>query len=467
MSFPPAEKRYLKTDTGWVRGIGQFCLLLALIATIIPHGSPYAISTLTVAFVFSILAIIGTAVQPRNRTTRLANDALVFGAIVALYGLFQALSFPGNPFAHPIWNKANSLLGNSVQAISVDPSSTLAALPTLLLPVVAFYATVQFFDDDRAALRLIKALALIGGAFAIYGIVQLLFFPTGLAVAAIEAGHLTGFFVNRNTSGTFLGIASFAGLGWVMTSLSWYDRYRRARPNVPKINKLDASLASLCTAVCIIGLFLSLSRGALIAWIASSAMIVLLIASYFNGSERVFQKAERRWTRPFLFVLVSLTFVLIVVEFFGSRTIARIAVQGTDFARLCIYSATFQGIWDNLPFGTGLGTFATAFQQYRPAECADIEKLFIRAHNTFLEALFCLGLVSVPLIGYVYVRLYSVLSHGYFIRRRLRHFAVLGVAGVLLVSVHSLTDFSLQVPGFSVFFACYLGAITTICLPRR
>jgi hypothetical protein len=49
----------------------------------------------------------------------------------------------------------------------------------------------------------------------------------------------------------------------------------------------------------------------------------------------------------------------------------------------------------------------------------------------------------------------------------LRHYVLLGLAATVLVALHAAVDFSLQIPGFAVFFAAFLSAVVTISLGRN
>lgn len=51
-------------------------------------------------------------------------------------------------------------------------------------------------------------------------------------------------------------------------------------------------------------------------------------------------------------------------------------------------------------------------------------------------------------------------------RHRLRFAPVVGLAALSLATLHSIVDFSLQIPGFMVYFAAAMAAATSISLGR-
>lgn len=454
-------------NIGFVQRVGQIGLVIALIATMVPQGSPRPEASLISAIFFGSIATYAACLSGKRDLPALANETLFLCGFVGAYAVFQTLSFYGNPFANPIWLRAEKLLGSVNHSISVEPSSTYSALPGTLLPLIAFYATLKLFDDDRSAQHLIKIIAVIGGLFFVYGIVEMLLSQKGRLVSIRAVGSLTGFFVNRNTSGTLLGISSLASLAWFMTAMGWFDRYGR-KPSTMKASRRPMMFASaFCLAASVLGLFLTLSRGAMIAWIVSFAVFISLVANYSGGFLPRFMSRWSRRSRLMVAISVSMIGVIVIAEIFGGRIAARFDASAADFSRLCVYKSTWDGIIDNWAFGTGLGTFDIAFQQYRLAGCGPNEKFVSRAHNTFLEALFCLGIIAVPIFVYAYFKLATLLLRGYRRRLRLRHYPVAGIAGVTLVTIHSCTDFSLQIPGFSAYFACFLGAIIAICANAR
>jgi len=205
----------------------------------------------------------------------------------------------------------------------------------------------------------------------------------------------------------------------------------------------------------------------MIASFSAFAIFILLNAINGHGVKREWMRNWSKGTRAAILTCTGLAILLATLEFFGGQTAARMATQGADLSRLCIYKATLEGVRENPLFGTGLGTYATSFQQFRPPECVDLGLVILRGHSTFLEALFCLGLLGLLLFVYAYLRVGSLMLEGYRKRRRLRHVPMAGIAGVVLVTVHSAIDFSLQIPGFAIYFACFLGAVASVSVARQ
>lgn len=470
MSSAVAERSGVDSP-GWLKRTGRVGLPAALAAYILPRGAPDPLPLFAAAATMGLAAAIAAMVPAGQRAIRrLAGEVLAVAALLSLFVLFQAWSFDGNVFANEVWRTARSFTNTATRAVSVEPSSSYAALFSLLGPFFAYFAVLHLFDSDRAASRLLKILAAAGGLFGLHGLVQMLAFPDGLLLATRFGGtDFTGIFINRNNAGTFLGIACLASLGWLVGShSSELGSGRRIGSAGDVLARYRQSiLAGACLAVCILCLFLTRSRGAILSWGLAFGLVVVLLA--LNHA-----RLWPRWARVNVLPLgrrwlavLALLAVVVMFQFMGDRLAARLEHGGVDVNRLCIYAATLRGFQENWLFGTGLGTFPDVFPQYREAGCIPGQGVVLRAHNVFLEALLTMGVAAIAFLLYVYARVGMLLARGYRARNRMRHVPIVGIGGVALVTAHSLSDFSLQIPGVAIYFACFLGAVSVVSLGRQ
>ncbi|ALN72051.1 O-antigen ligase [Aureimonas sp. AU20] len=454
------------------RRLGRLAFCLVLAAGFVWKAAATPIPALLSALAFALLASAATFCRPAGGAGRLFDRALLIGGALALFALFQAFRVEGNPLAHPVWSEASPFLGALPGAISVAPYATLQAMPTALAPFLAFAATLAFFHDDRSATRLLRLLALLGGAFAAFGLVQVTLAPGSLLL--FEKQHyldsLTGFWVNRNAAGALLGVASLAALAWLVDAVKGLDLSPRTRL-LPEDGAFSISPDRLLPAgilvLCVLALFLSKSRGALMATVGAYAVVLPLIL-HDLGSRRGTGHRDGPADRPsrvrrFLLAAASgLLLVGLVVGLFGGLSSARLAQEGVDDGRLCFYRAALEAIRDRPAFGFGLGTFDWVFPAYRQADCAALPVSVSRAHNVYLEALVDLGLPFLLLAFCLVGALLHMLLAGYRARIRRRHVPIVGLGVVILLALHGLVDFSLQVPGMALYAAAFLGAVGTI-----
>ena len=291
-------------------------------------------------------------------------------------------------------------------------------------------------------------------------------------------GSLTSVFVNRNTAGTFLGVSSLVLFTLLLAVLKMT---RGSKPIVrllqdeaiPRERKVQVALLCVLMGVVLLALFLTRSRGALIATvIAYLAVMPFVVADLLKSSNAPSSlrqepaEGARAWRRPAA-VLGAAAVIILIAILFGGQSIARMEREGADLSRLCVYAGTLRAFLENWLFGTGFGTFQSVFPAYREIGCAGPGVSFLRAHDFFLEGLLGFGILFVPALLFGYGHLIRGLWSGTRSRRRLRHVPLLALGALLLVTLHGLVDFSLQIPGMAAFFAAYLAAAMTISLGRQ
>lgn len=161
------------------------------------------------------------------------------------------------------------------------------------------------------------------------------------------------------------------------------------------------------------------------------------------------------------FAVVSVTFV------FLARAISRAERQGNLDSRICIFDGIADAIGTNWLQGMGAGAFRYAFAAYRPSECG-VAGVWFRAHDLYLDAALALGLpVAILATGTVFVLLACVLRRGLVERRRQRPVVVAALAVTVLVALHSLFDFSLQISGFAILYALIAALATNVSLCKQ
>jgi O-antigen ligase len=80
-----------------------------------------------------------------------------------------------------------------------------------------------------------------------------------------------------------------------------------------------------------------------------------------------------------------------------------------------------------------------------------------KAHNDFLELAAGWGLPATFAWLGALAWLAAICVRGIFIRQRDRYFALTAFGATVLVGVHSMFDFSLQIPAISLLYAAILG----------
>jgi O-antigen ligase len=108
-------------------------------------------------------------------------------------------------------------------------------------------------------------------------------------------------------------------------------------------------------------------------------------------------------------------------------------------------------------FGSGLGTFRWVFPEYRSADIS-LWGIWDLAHSTPLELAADMGIPFALLICAGWLAMLWILMRGVFIRRRDATIPLAGFCVSMIGLLHSIIDFSLQVPGFAIVSLAITGA---------
>jgi O-antigen ligase len=443
----------------------QAGLMAVILATVVPYGAVHPIWFYLAALLNGVV-FVGTLALPfRNlELLRVYRAALVILVLVIIYLLFQSFSLPRNAFENSIWNTVRHLLNVDSGAISVNPDQTRASIPQIIHPFLIFMAGLVLHQSTDAALLFWRRLAFIGTGVAVCGIAQNLLFPDTLLLGPKMhyIGSVTGTFVNRNSAATFFGITALLLTALLVRQFYEFAEARDQPDATERTSRSHAQKILLIYLglffVVLLAEFLTRSRGGLV----STFIPLFLLAAWFGYS---FASPETPLRLRLGLASASVAAVVMVFAILGARALLRIEQAGTEDYRLCVFDSTLSAIVNNPWLGTGFGTFEQVFPAYRIPECG-ISGLWDRAHNFFLEGYLGMGLPFAVLVLFVLVYLILIFSTGYRRRRRFRIFPLVGIGVLLLVTLHGMVDFSLQIPGVNAFVAATLSAAVAVSLSR-
>jgi len=256
-------------------------------------------------------------------------------------------------------------------------------------------------------------------------------------------------FINRNH------FATWAGLTLLCVMALFYQRYGLSRNPaytvpLPREDRVERFVLDVWKPLAVIllvstALILSHSRAGFFSTLAGS--VVLLWALH----------SRQRLTRgQSLAVLGGMAVAAILAFALTSEVLLKRLDQlsvGTE-ERWAAYTLAADGIEDNPLLGFGYGTFSDSFRLYRNES---LSAHFDRAHNTYLENLFELGWPAALALFASVFQLILICVQGVRKRRRDWVYPATALAAAVLVALHSLFDFSLQLPAVAMTFACILG----------
>lgn len=440
----------------------------------IPLGSnrPWSWSLLAVAAGLLLGAwCLRQALAPAAlRVPLVVKAAAVATALVWAFAFLQTLPAEGlAPLLepHPFWAEVQSAgLAGAVPLAGLDAAEGRSALLRLMAYAAVFWLAFAAAQDSAQARRLLLAVVGAATACAAYGLLAY-FGRWGTILGYPKTAYLgdvTGTFVNRNN------FATFANLGLVACLALLAEPFLKARSEggggaakrvlAGAVERLLGgrrvfllvALAVLATAV-----LQSHSRGGMLS--GAAAIVVLLFLAFLVTRPR-----------PAVALAVALTVGGLgwgILQVSGAATLERLNQVDSEtdiegFGRFSIWQVSARLVAERPWTGHGYGNYEPAFATARDERFTlQVDK----AHQTYLEHLVELGVPATVLLYLGPVLLLCYCCRGLFVRRRNLAFPLAALVAGVLVGLHALVDFSLQIPAVAVTFAALLGIGVAQAMP--
>jgi len=354
---------------------------------------------------------------------------------------------------------------------AVNSYSSLYSKLFIWLSYALLARAVHIICRSRTLLRFVT-FAIIGIASfeAMLGIASL-YTDLGIFSVLVGGGRAVGTFSSGNSFGGFLVISLIITVGVTLTNLlvSIEHISKRGMSILHVSNSSDYKILGtvalvVSTIIQIIAIVISGSRGALIAVLLASSVLVI----WFGLRNR--NKSTGRYTMLFI---VALAAFLAVIGIGGTYAVSVGRFQELSNAhsaalpRLVIWKAVL-GMIRSFPFGIGPGSFSSMFTMFQPYGF-NLNRVY-HAHNDYLELLAELGIPGMVFMVSALIALLAgavrnlvplAKGNSIWIRRS----ALLAAFAALL---HAAVDFNLSSrPGVAVLFFVVLGMITSLPLNKK
>ena len=351
--------------------------------------------------------------------------------------------------------------GLKSMTVSFYPNATRHDLRLILAVAGVFVVVLNVFRRPNQIKRLLMAIALIGGIIALVALIQDLFGSDKIYLV-VPSSHkaYSGPFINHSHYGQFMNLSIGAALGYLCVKL--YEDFigRKITPSVVADYFSSPSAKPFWLLVAIISLgaatvFLSLTRGGMVSMFIAVVFTTLLLA-------------WRQSIKGHGWIMV----VMVLAAFTCVQCIALDAV----YDRLATLSVLegYEGRWQILKdltasyrrfpiLGTGLGTHSVVYPMFQHINTT---ALFTHAENEYAQTMEETGLV-----GLVSLIIFGIIIWSNYARNIRRDklpicSAAYGLGfGLLVILVHSLSDFGQHVPAnafLSAIFCALLVALTRI-----
>lgn len=445
----------------------NFFLYVILLAPI-PFGAnrPWAWSLY--ALLLALAGLIACVAVLSNRTDiRISLQPVKYPlyliSIPIAWSLFQSSGFAPVSWEHPFWQLTSEQLPVPVEAhISLTPKETASALMKLVSYLLVFFMSLQFNRSSERAAFTLKSIAYAGLVYAVYGLVMtlgqynmVLWFDKWTYRESV-----TSTFINRNSYATYAGLTLLSCFPLLFekmqSSLQYGIKNHYGRQYFFENIIVRSWFPLLLIIIISTALCLSLSRGGFLstALAVLTFFIVLLLSRKIKNNSAVM----------LLFAVIG----IIALAVWGqsganlSERLASISSENQD--RLLVYDILSKANAENRWLGVGYGSFDNSFRLYRDES---ITAYYDKAHNTYLENIFELGLLQASTLFAAVFAVALICLRGVWLRRRNWIYPAIGFSASVLVGVHALVDFSLQIPAVAFTYALIMGAAVAQALPTR
>lgn len=434
-----------------------FWLLLAtVLLSPIPFGAIFPWSYTLLALIVGALVLAWSAsllvsgARPPVTPGMIALPLTLFAAAIA-WALVQASPWVPDSWHNPVWAETAARLGVEVQGtISVVPHATETAVMRLLSYAGIFWLGLQFGRSGDRARQVFVAMAVAGMIYAAYGLAVDLTGAQTILWYDKEAykDNLTATFRYKNA------YASYAGMGLICTVALlarvlgredfWHMGPRERLRSVLLLIFERSTYLLLAFTLIASALLLSDSRGGFLAAIV--AIIVFAGALWRGKTFRV------PYGRSSVVALLVAGGVFVAIS--GGNVLDRLGETAGDDQRARIFAQTMDAISARPLTGWGLGSFESVFARYQDA---GFEKRAGRAHNEYLDNALGLGIPAASALVLAIALIGLRCFRGSLTRRRDVYYPAAGCAIAVFIGVHSLVDFTMQVPAVAATFALLLG----------
>ena len=422
----------------------------------LPFGMVYSIIQAFFACAVMVLVLGYCAVQFRKAgdtyvsLTRIWPETIGF-ILVMGWGIFQVSFLSPQAWHHPLWAEAQAVLGGEIKnSISLARGAGFESIMRILTYGMVFFLALQLGRDRKNAGLFFWAIVIACTGYAIYGL-ALHFGNVEMILWEERAGasrNVSATFVNRNNFATYIGLGLLCATGLYLTG--FIKSLQSGRIGKDKaLHVLQQAFVRgapllACILVLFTALFLTHSRAGVTVGLTSIIILVVFLGLFIRLESSLYKAVAAT-------VLVA---SLSVFFLSGEGWLDRLTATDMEReARLLRYEQTWQAVNMSPWTGYGIGSYEQTFFMFADERTVTSFK----AHNDWLEMMFELGLPAAFLWFAVLGGLGLRCLVGFFRRNRDHVYPLVGFCACVLVGLHSLVDFSLQIPAVAVTFAVLLG----------
>lgn len=444
-------------------------LMIALLAFMpLAFGAVEAWSEMVViALAGAMGLLLALKLTLRRDASLVASWVYVPVAAFLLLALAQLLPLPAGWVAAASPNTAalkTALLGDLPDAgevlrkmtMTFYPLATAHDLRLVLVAAVVLVVVLNVYRRPDQIKRLLGAIAIIGGAIALLALAQDLF-GNGMIYWAVPTGYGTansGTFVNHSHFGQFMNLSMGAALGLLLVKLHEGFQGREITPLgvVERLGERDQRVVWYLAGMIVLGaaaVFVSLTRGGMIAMLIAGGFTALMIAS----------KRALRGNGWIMTLMALGAFICVLYVGFDAvySRLATLQELNAYEGRRQILKDIWVSTWKFPVVGTGLGTHAVVYPMF---DRSTATALAGHAENEYAQAVEETGIVGLAMLlaflGIAWASYTRCVRH---VSLPIRS-AAFGLGfGLLAIMIHSLSDFGQHLPANASLTAVSCGLL--------
>ncbi len=353
-------------------------------------------------------------------------------------------------------------------SLSIAPSATLREGLFLAACFLLGFLVLKTVTRGRQIRTIIFVLIGSGVFQALYGLFELtranprllfykkMFSPDSVTGTFVNRSHLSGYLEMIVPLAVGLAIArmnllTFGARGFREKFMLWTSK-----------GVLENILIMVGIVIMSLGIVLSNSRSGL-------AVLVFTMVLFFGSSVLTFSRTGYRqaWVRKF--IRTAFLIVAILAAYIGvGSTIKRFALDDLLHEDRPLYWANTADIVGDFPlFGTGLGTFASAYNAYETRGGSEMR--LVHAHNDYLEYVAEVGVLGALILlgGILTIAVQAFLASRNRRNMEARGLALGGIVSLAGIGLHTFTDFNLHIPANMVLFTVVLCLTLVMATYRK
>jgi len=482
-----SANEYSRSSVQTLESLLWFAFLSLLVWAPLPLASNRVWSAQLLVLGFALIFLVLSVLWLRNalhasQTLRLAAWPIALLVLVQTLVFFQLLPMP--EFLLDFLSPVSVVACTDVQVLlpsascakpSVVPQITKHYLLLGLAYTAVFVLALQLINGKKRFKQFAYVVILSGVFQAVYGVFAVLSsFPYLLLVDKwSHLGSATGTFVNRNHLGGYLNLVLALGVGLLIAQLKPSEE-RTARQLARDWVQLILSekfRLRLLLVVLVVGLVMTHSRGANVAFFTALAVVVLVYfmqlfkrqsSKYGRNGEQGSNQGDERSSEQnksllkkaaFFFLSLLVIDVLIVSNWFGLARL-KTRLEQTNIqqeGRMDVYNAVLPNVESVGVLGTGVGSAERVIPLMSEWPAL---KPFQQVHNDYIEFVLTFGwLPFMLLLGFIALCLRQV-----FVGRSVNYTVLLSL---VYLAVHSFSEFTLTIPAFVVTLMAVLALTFT------